>query len=130
MQGLTHTDAARLFLRRAHRAVRWEELLSPEQAVNQGIDPQSQIILTKQNEAEVLKLVSQHPVVAAQQGNPRALIELANKVNCLLPNLRDLCSDSLVVPVVFPRTAALEAPPMQGVMAPIASAPGTSRCAN
>lgn len=125
MQGLSRADAARLFLRRTHRPIQWEELLPPEEAVMEhNIDRQGPVILTKQNESEVLRLVSQHAAVAAQQGNPRALIELANKVNCSLVNLRDLGPSSLVVPAYTAGRAALAAPPTQGVMVPSVSAFG------
>lgn len=121
MQGLTRNDAARLFLRRTHRAIRWEELLQAEEARPQGIDGQGQVTLTKQNEAEVLRLVSQIPAVAAQQGNPRALAELANKVNSSLANLQSLQPDSLVVPASSAASSTLAVPPTQGVMTPIGS---------
>ena len=73
--------------------------------------------MTSGNEAAVLDLVAKHPAVAAQRGNPRALIELANNVNCSLASLQSLSSISLVVaPPQGSHTFAL--PPKQGVMTP------------
>lgn len=123
MEGLPSADAARLFLRRTHRPIRWEELVPPEEAVGEGMDPRAPVILTKQNEADVLRLVARYPAVAAQRGNPRALVELAHRVHGSLAKLQDLRSDSLVVPASSGGNSALAAAPKQGVMAPNVSAP-------
>lgn len=117
VEGLASPDAARLFLRRTHRALRWEELSSPEEAASVGTDPGAQVIMTSGNEAAILELVAKHPAVAAQRGNPRALIELANNVNCSLASLQSISSVSLVVaPPQGGQNFAL--PPKQGVMTP------------
>merc|ERR1719253_2287739 len=117
VEGLASPDAARLFLRRTHRALRWEEISPPEESASLGTDPGAQVIMTSGNEAAVLDLVAKHPAVAAQRGNPRALIELANNVNCSLASLQSLSSISLVVaPPQGSHTFAL--PPKQGVMTP------------
>lgn len=111
LQKLTDQDGARLFLRRAGRPIRWEELMSPRAGVNSGChptpsaaassggatsstsgmhNPSSPVALTRENEAEVLSLVSAHPCVKAQAGNPRRLIELASRVTPSLEHLNDL----------------------------------------
>jgi len=86
LQGLGRHDAARLFLRRIHRPLRWEELL-PEGSDTPRTGP---VNLTGANESEVLSLVADHPAVAARRGNPRQLIELASRVDPSLKTLRDL----------------------------------------
>lgn len=104
IEGLSAPDAARLFLRRAQRPLRWGELLSgqsgslaggggggPAAAVAAAVgatqDPRSPVVIRRENEAAVLGLVAAHPSVAAQRGNPRRLIELASRLGstqCLL----------------------------------------------
>lgn len=134
VEGLMPTDAARLFLRRTHRAIRWEELLPAKVVIESGRQPRGQVVLTQQSEAEVLRLVAEHPAVAAQHGNPRALIELAGKVDVALASLGDLGSDTLVVPAdTLTGSAQSEAlrPPKQGTMAPmVAARDRTSMCSS
>lgn len=93
--GLTPEDAARLFLRRAQRPLRWEELSAdpgaalPLQAMAKvgARDPGAHVVMAAANEAEILRLVAGHPSVAAQGGNPRRLIELASRLDPALPSL-------------------------------------------
>lgn len=89
IHGLLPEDAARLFLRRAHRPLRWGELLP---AVRSGTlppdmitffhsqDPTQPVAMNAANEAAVLRLLAAHPTIAAQGGNPRRLIELASRL--------------------------------------------------
>jgi hypothetical protein len=49
-----------------------------------------QVVKTKENEAELLCRVAAHPVIAAQEGNPRRLLEIASRVRDSLDNLSDL----------------------------------------
>jgi len=119
--GLAPKDAARLFLRRAHRPLYWDELLpstivdgaesqaaeesassaasassgTPRAAASSAAPAASQaarsaVVMTRENEAEVLARVAGHPVVAAQKGNPRGLIELASQVRTSLSSLSEL----------------------------------------
>lgn len=114
LERLSEQDSARLFLRRAGRPIRWEELKSsatkgaqganvpefePADSVSRGgvcrnaaasQNPAAPVALTRENEAEVLGLVSAHPCVKTQCGNPRRLIELASLVTPSLPHLGDL----------------------------------------
>jgi len=95
ISGLPPEDAARLFLRRAQRPLRWEELsaapgaaLPLEAMAKVGArDPRAHVVMAAANEAEVLRLVAGHPSVAAQGGNPRRLIELASRLDPALPSL-------------------------------------------
>jgi hypothetical protein len=82
--GLSALDSARLFLRRTHRPIRWGEV-NPRAAF-----PNAVIALANGNEAEVLAAVAAHPAVAATQGHPRALIQLAGRVGYSLDSLDDL----------------------------------------
>jgi hypothetical protein len=98
--GLQPPDSARLFLRRAQRPLRWEELIAPGGASSSAVvsamskvdvtDLRSQVILSQATDAEVLKFVAEHPVVAAQRGNPRKLIELASRIGPGQRSLLDL----------------------------------------
>jgi len=92
LQGLAPKDAARLFLRRAQRPLRWGELqVVPSSGKTCGPrDVSAPVALTRENESEVLELVARHPAVAAQRGNPRLLIELASKVSPSLESLSEL----------------------------------------
>jgi hypothetical protein len=116
LQGLSSSDAARLFLRRTSRQILWEELLQPEESGGM-VDLKGPVTLTSRNEAEVLRLVSQCPAVAAQLGNPKALIELGSKVNSSLASLKDLPSDPLLKSVAVASGTSVATPPMQKVMA-------------
>lgn len=89
IHGLPPVDAARLFLRRAQRPLRWGELLPAVQSGTlppgvatsfQRQDPSQPVVLNAATEAIVLSLVAGHPMVAAQRGNPRRLIELASRL--------------------------------------------------
>lgn len=98
--GMSPKDAARLFLRRAQRPIRWDEIVvdggsdgggggdaaAPAAATAGG----ETVKLTKENEANVLELIATHPSIAAQRGNPRRLIELASRVVPSLTSLADL----------------------------------------
>eukprot|EP00929_Paragymnodinium_shiwhaense_P097930 TRINITY_DN59497_c0_g1_i1.p1 TRINITY_DN59497_c0_g1~~TRINITY_DN59497_c0_g1_i1.p1 ORF type:complete len:1530 (-),score=326.76 TRINITY_DN59497_c0_g1_i1:114-4703(-) len=120
LNGLAAPDAARLFLRRAHRPLRWAELIVPNglgsdnaaavsaamqlgQPAGSGATAaaapasslQSQVGMNKANEAAVLALVAQHPVIAAKRGNPRGLIELASQLAPALGSLADLGKEVL-----------------------------------
>jgi len=102
--GLAPKDAARLFLRRAHRPLYWDELLSPAASADSNTTGEataglgsgatwahrSPVVMTRENEAEVLARVAAHPAVAAQHGNPRHLIELASKVRVSLTHLSEI----------------------------------------
>mmetsp|Transcript_37665 Transcript_37665/g.99626 ORF Transcript_37665/g.99626 Transcript_37665/m.99626 type:complete len:1146 (-) Transcript_37665:359-3796(-) len=108
--GLAPEDAARLFLRRVQRPLRWEELMDPLQLLPEGAsshataqlamakvgakDPRRPVIMAKANEGEVLQLVASHPSVTAQFGNPRRLIELASRVGPMLKSLSELAPRS------------------------------------
>mmetsp|Transcript_35974 Transcript_35974/g.84282 ORF Transcript_35974/g.84282 Transcript_35974/m.84282 type:complete len:1447 (-) Transcript_35974:135-4475(-) len=93
LQGLDKRDQARLFLRRAHRPLQWSELIVPHDdsgavealAASCGASLDGNVMMSKENEAELLNLIASHPAVAAQRGNPRCLIELANQVSDSLP---------------------------------------------
>jgi hypothetical protein len=94
--GLAPKDAARLFLRRAHRPLYWDELQESTACGSSGNSSaapggvRKSVVMTRENESEVLAMVAAHPVVAAQQGNPRRLIELASQVRSSLAKLSDL----------------------------------------
>jgi len=95
--GLPDRDAARLFLRRVQRPLRWGELVDGSEGARSALGStmakaatdniEGKVIMNKANEAEVLALVAAHPCVATQKGNPRRLIELASRVG---PNLGSL----------------------------------------
>lgn len=85
LHGLASRDAARLFLHRAHRPLRWDELLPPGTAATKG--KQGPVRLSKENEQETLSLLGGHPCIVMQRGNPRKIIELACKLSPSLPNL-------------------------------------------
>jgi len=92
---LAPKDAALLFMRRAHRPLYWDELPLPADDPQDlqdatALSGRKMVVKTKDNEAEVLALVAAHPAVAAQRGNPRRIIELANQVCSSLPSLSDL----------------------------------------
>jgi len=108
--GLAPHDAARLFLRRTHRPLYWDELITCDEVVTsmdggmQGSTSaaasartggtvrggRNAVVMTRTNEAEVLAKVAAHPAVAAQQGNPRRLIKLASQVHASLLSLSEL----------------------------------------
>lgn len=94
LEGLASRDAARLFLRRVQRPLRWGDFTSEELAAEPGPsdapDPNSSICMTKENENQVLQLVISNKLVAACRGNPRQLIELASRVGPSLPCFTDL----------------------------------------
>lgn len=111
LDGVSPKDAARLFLRRTHRPIRWDEIkpcgsdgdgkydeTAPAASASvEGASRSDPVRLTKENEADVLALVAAHPKIAAQRGNPRRLIELASRV---VPSLRSL-EDLSVLPRDF-----------------------------
>mmetsp|Transcript_63730 Transcript_63730/g.137035 ORF Transcript_63730/g.137035 Transcript_63730/m.137035 type:complete len:1283 (+) Transcript_63730:98-3946(+) len=98
LRGLAPRDAARLFLRRAQRPLRWGELLSYAGGSNQKLDPQDPVVMTKENEGAVLDIVASLPCMAALRGNPRRIIELAGNVGPSLLSLSHLVSPPLRQP--------------------------------
>lgn len=107
--GLSPKDAARFFLRRSDRPLYWDELPAISNESNMAVDAgtmescadgvtpktptqRQQVKMTRENEAEVLARVAAHPVVAAQQGNPRRLLEIASQVRDSLEKLSDLAA--------------------------------------
>lgn len=80
LQRLPERESALLFLKRAHRPLRWEEV---EQAGERRGPAKSS--------DELYRLVAAHPAVVAQGGNPRRIIELASKVDYSLGDLAELC---------------------------------------
>jgi hypothetical protein len=114
IHGLPPVDAARLFLRRAQRPLRWGELTPAMQSgtLPPGVatsfhsqDPTQPVVLNAVTEATVLRLVAAHPTVAAQRGNPRRLIELASRLG---PSTR---FEELVPPQESPPKAPPPEPP-------------------
>jgi len=95
LKGLHPVWAARLFLRRGHRRIRWGEILPV--SMRQGLDAEAQVELTTQNEKEVLTWVARHPVVAGTMGSPKDLIALADRVTDSLPSISDLAASPPVV---------------------------------
>mmetsp|Transcript_32717 Transcript_32717/g.76403 ORF Transcript_32717/g.76403 Transcript_32717/m.76403 type:complete len:850 (+) Transcript_32717:38-2587(+) len=79
LEGLKPADAARLFLRRAQRPLRWKEVLAGTDAerVLPSVTDDAHVVLNKDSEKEVLELIASHPAVARLKGAPQALIELA-----------------------------------------------------
>jgi len=144
LEKLNEQDSARLFLRRAGRPIRWEELVtSPAERVNiSGVavpaleqaasvsrggaacnvpgshNPAAPVALTRENEAEVLGLVSAHPCVKAQSGNPRRLIELASLVTPSLTNLRDLEASLTAVKATRKPPAPMASPALRTARVP------------
>jgi hypothetical protein len=120
LESLAPLDSARLFLRRIHRPLHWEELLeSPANVDDQQVNAcnsRGTVVLTTENESTVLRMVACHSAIASQKGNPRALIELANKVGPALTSLQDLSARSLVKGPSFLGTRDWAVPPMQGLM--------------
>jgi hypothetical protein len=93
VSGLAPEHAARLFLRRAHRPIYWDELVDADASstsMTNASAARNQVIMTRDNEADVLAKVAAHSLVAAQRGNPRKLIELASQVRNTLHSLSDL----------------------------------------
>lgn len=99
IEGLPPREAARLFLRRAQRVLRWGELAGAELLCKGGRDARSPVVINQATENEVLQLVATHPAVAAQCGNPRRLIELASRVGPSLPTLWDLAPLEVQTPL-------------------------------
>jgi len=85
LEGIAPLEAARLFLRRAHRPIRWSELRQEA--------PPGNVALNRDNEVEVLNLIASLPAVKATQFCPGALIELANKVGPQLSHMKELYAD-------------------------------------
>lgn len=85
LAGLQPTDAARLFLRRAQRPLRWKEVLSCKNqlAVPKVEDENAPVVLQKETEKEVLQMIASHPALARLKGAPLALIELASDMGHL-----------------------------------------------
>jgi len=79
LEGLKPADAARLFLRRAQRPLRWKEVLAGTDAERElsSVTDDAHVVLNKDSEKEVLELIASHPAVARLKGAPQALIELA-----------------------------------------------------
>lgn len=85
LAGLQPTDAARLFLRRAQRPLRWKEVLSCKNhlAIPKVEDENAPVVLQKETEKEVLQMIASHPALARLKGAPLALIELASDMGHL-----------------------------------------------
>jgi len=98
--GLAPMDAARLFLARVRRPLRWEELSDAEDkcgaigALTAAAKKRSPDKVVASAEPEVLARVAEHPLVVAQNGNPRLLIWLADQVGPSLEHLADLAPAS------------------------------------
>lgn len=92
LKGLTPKDSATLFLRRVQRPLRKEEIIPRSQ-----LEPESRqdpLLITDSNREEVLTLVALHPVVKAQRGNPRGLIQVASLVGPGLNSLNELTQNA------------------------------------
>jgi hypothetical protein len=119
LEGLPKKDAALLFLRRTNRPLRWEELLlGTDEASKIDYSPTSEVHLPApgKDREKILDLVAEHPAVAAQLGNPKALIELADKVDSSLSSLQDLEQISLAIADAPRRATKLAMAPSQGSM--------------
>mmetsp|Transcript_117641 Transcript_117641/g.183796 ORF Transcript_117641/g.183796 Transcript_117641/m.183796 type:complete len:310 (-) Transcript_117641:13-942(-) len=101
--GLSPKYAAQLLLRRSHRPLYWDEIPKNIDSSNEVEDDlanpnckdttpsmRQQVVKTRENELEILGRIAAHPVIAAQQGNPRRLIEIASQLRDSLENLSDL----------------------------------------
>mmetsp|Transcript_45432 Transcript_45432/g.106164 ORF Transcript_45432/g.106164 Transcript_45432/m.106164 type:complete len:881 (-) Transcript_45432:222-2864(-) len=81
--GLKPADAARLFLRRTQRPLKWKEVLAgtdasiPERAQSSAAHADAPVVLQKDSEKEVLELIASHPALARLKGAPQALVQLA-----------------------------------------------------
>lgn len=82
--------AARLFLQRCRRPLRWDELAAPS-AARAG-----NVIITKENEAEVISAVARHSSVSSLAGNPKLIVEQASRVGPSLRTLADLVPEMVI----------------------------------
>jgi len=115
IHGLPPVDAAKLFLRRAQRPLRWSELIPAMQSGTlppdiatylNGQDPTKPVLYNPVTEKTVLRLVAAHPMIASQRGNPRRLIELASRLG------PSTSFEELVPPQkVPPKAPTLQPPP-------------------
>jgi len=87
---LEQKAAARLFLQRCRRPLRWDE-------ISAASSPHGNVIMTKENESEVLTAVARHSTVASLGGNPKLIVEQASQVTPSLRTLADLVPE-LVTP--------------------------------
>jgi len=90
LKGIAFPDSVKLFLRRLHRPLHWSDLNEPGngQVMVAGVVPslESPIVITKDNEAQVMHLVHRRAGVAAQGGNPQKIIALASTFGFQLEN--------------------------------------------
>jgi hypothetical protein len=82
--------AARLFLQRCRRPLRWDEIAAPS-TLHAG-----SVIMTKENEADVLTAVARHSAVSSLGGNPKLIVEQGSRVGPSLRTLADLVPEMVV----------------------------------
>lgn len=102
VSGLAPRDAARLFLARARRPLRWGELPAAPWAAGAvsasagghaalpSEDSEALVMLSRANEAVVLQRVSALPCVVEARGHPRGLLELAGRMGVSLQTASEL----------------------------------------
>jgi len=98
LRGLGAVDAARLFLRRAQRPLKWREILTGDsnRTTNlpfaAAVDMDARVVLEKDTEQQVLSLLAARPALAELKGSPGAIIELATRLGSVsdLSDLADM----------------------------------------